>query len=329
MDETKSAPKRKPPNEEELRRLIFERTGRTVRSPRIREDTSNFLQIEYDDILLLEDRIFLIKNCEREGRFGLDDEPKFWVRRALDLDDGEQRIIKMVFRESFESSAGGMLFQCVRSPRKEARVLEIVRGHKHFMQGITLRDVQDNPIRVLDVIWGESLSREIDLLECGHEEYYYEILPGLLREFTELVRAVRFLHGAGEKHGDIRRDHILRDRSTGLLRWIDFDYNIKHGENMYAYDLFGLGNVLVFLSGRGDVNLSDLKKNAPEEWSRIEPGDENVIFKNRLVNLKKVFPYVSESLNLILLHFSTGASLHYENADELIEDLEAALAQMD
>ena len=44
----------------------------------------------------------------------------------------------------------------------------------------------------------------------------------------------------GEKHGDIRRDHIIIDRESGNYRWIDFDFNYRHRENIYGYDLFGI-----------------------------------------------------------------------------------------
>lgn len=51
-------------------------------------DTSDFFRLEYNDILVLSDsNIFWVKRYEKEGRFGLDDEPKYWVRRAIELID--------------------------------------------------------------------------------------------------------------------------------------------------------------------------------------------------------------------------------------------------
>ena len=114
-------------------------------------------------------------------------------------------------------------------------------------------------IRVLDFIEGQTLYDYVEGLGLDHQTYFYERLPVILNNFIECIEAIRFLHEHGEKHGDIRRDHILIDRHSGRYRWIDFDFNYRHRENVYGYDLFGLGNVLVFLVGMGDVLLPELK----------------------------------------------------------------------
>ena len=126
---------------------------------------------------------------------------------------------------------------------------------------------------------------------------------------------------AGEKHGDIRRDHILIDRDTKDYRWIDFDYNYRHRENIYGYDLFGLGNILAFLVGKGDVLLPDLKRKEHTALSRLREEDLNIVFNNRVVNLRKVYPYIPESLNQVLLHFSIGATWFYDHTSQLLDDL--------
>lgn len=48
----------------------------------------------------------------------------------------------------------------------------------------------------------------------------------------------------------------------------------------------------------------------------------NMVFNNRVVNLKKIYPYIPESLSLVLLHFSKGAYWFYENTTQLLDDLE-------
>jgi hypothetical protein len=68
----------------------------------------------------------------------------------------------------------------------------------------------------------------------------------------ECIEAIGFLHQHAEKHGDIRRDHILIDR---------------------------------------------------------------------VANLKKIYPYIPESLNRVLMHFSKGANWFYENTTQLLDDL--------
>ena len=135
------------------------------------------------------------------------------------------------------------------------------------------------------------------------------------------IVAIRFLHQLGEKHGDIRRDHILIDRNSGRYRWIDFDFNYRHRENIYGYDLFGLGNVLVFIVGKGDVLLPNLKKQGHSALYDLRQDDLNIVFNNRVANLKKIYPYIPEDLNRVLMHFSKGANWFYENTEQFIDDL--------
>jgi hypothetical protein len=90
---------------------------------------------------------------------------------------------------------------------------------------------------------------------------------------------------------------------------------------MFGYDLFGLGNILAYLVGRGDVTVQKLQQEASPAFDRITSDDVNIIFNNRVVNLRKVYPYVPETLNITLLHFSVGANIHYETTEQLLHDL--------
>ena len=296
-----------------------------VERMKIHRDASDYFKVEYGDILLLNDSAYLIRNSAREGRFGLDDEVKHWVKRAIDLNNGRMCVVKLVFYEKFTTRIGGITFECFRSPRKEARILELVRQHPNFMQGITLPDEKDNPIRILEFISGKTLANFILELEQDHETYFHATLPAVLKSFIQCAKAIGYLHHRREKHGDIRRDHILIDNHTGYYRWIDFDYNYRHRESIYAYDLFGLGNILAFIIGKGDVLLPDLKQKAPQVLERLSEADLNIVFRNRLVNLKKVYPYIPAALNDILLHFSRGANWFYEHTGQFIDDLESAV----
>jgi hypothetical protein len=307
----------------EIQWMIAQRGGgRCVpRDIRVVTDTSDFFRVDFDDIVVLEDRPFFVRNYEREGRFGIDDEPKFWVRKAVDLLSGLPKILKMVFQERLSLRVGGVPLEGMRSPAKEARILALVYGLPHFMHGETLRDDRGNIVRVLDYITGDKLADIVPEMGRGHEDYFRDHFPGLLDEFITLVRAIGMLHGHGERHGDIRRDHIIRDRETGRLRWIDFDFDYCHVENAFGYDLFGLGNVLVFLAGRGEVTVQWLRRTAPELMDRLSPEDTNVVFRNRVVNLRKLYPYVPGALNAVLMHFSAGAEVFYEETGQLLDDL--------
>lgn len=284
-------------------------------------DTSDFFRLEYNDVLAFADGQYWIKGYEKEGRFGLDDEPKYWVRRAIDLSDGSTKVIKLVFHEEFETKIGGVTVKCFRSPKKEARILDLVNKHQHFMHGYWETDSAGNNVRILDFIYGPRYDNIIVKYGSDHEDYFYNYFPKVLDEFIELVEAIKFLHDNGEKHGDIRRDHILFDREQKINRWIDFDYNYMHGESKWGFDLQGLGNIFIFLAGRGDVLVADLYNNQRELFDTLWGEDLNISYKNRVANLKKIYPYIPDSLNRILLHFSQGAQIFYEDIDQLLSDL--------
>ena len=313
-----------PPSQETLRSRISQwlPPHQVPQRFRIHTDTSDFFQVDYDDVVLLNGSSYLIRHNAKEQRFGLEDEVKFWVKRAVDLEDGSLKIMKLVFYEKFMSRIGSIEFECFRSPGKEARILDLVSGHKNFMHGYSVQDGKGNLVRVLDFIKGKALATYVGTMAMDHETYYHEHFPVILGRFIECVKAIRFLHENGERHGDIRRDHILIDRETGDYRWIDFDYNYRHRENIYGYDLFGLGNILAFLAGMGDVLVPDLKKSNHPGLSALSETDLNIVFKNRVMNLKKIYPYLSESLNRVLMHFSEGANRFYDHTNQLLDDLE-------
>ncbi|MBW2194747.1 MAG: hypothetical protein JRF37_04015 [Deltaproteobacteria bacterium] len=290
---------------------------------RIHRDTTEFFRVEYGDVVDLGGIPYLIRNNAKEGRFGLDDEVKHWVKLAIDLRDGSRKVIKLVFHEKFKAHIGGIEFECFRSPRKEARILDLVAGKKNFMHGYWEKDEKQNVVRVLDFIYGPPLSNYIQNLKLDHQTYFFDQFPNILDQFIECICGIQFLHNHGEKHGDIRRDHILIDRENGHYRWIDFDFNYRHRENIFGYDLFGLGNVLVFLAGMGDVLLQDLSLKDHPALNALNEEDLNIVFHNRVVNLKKIYPYIPHALNQILLHFSKGANRFYETTGQLLDDLRA------
>ena len=315
---------------EQLKEMIAGCVGsdRVPKQISIYTDTSDFYRIDYDDVVVLDGKPYLIRNNEREGRFGIEEQQKYWVKRAKDLTDGSTKILKLTFHERFEANVGGLSFECFRSPQKEARILELVKGKSNFMQGHSVTDSAGNIIRVLDFITGKTFADFILELGDGHEDYFHRNLPVVLDEFVELVKAIQFLHSHGEKHGDIRRDHIIKEKQTGKNMWIDFDFNYLHKENMFGYDLFGLGNILAYLTGRGDVTIQKLKEKDPLAYDRLFQEDMNIIFNNRVVNLQKVYPYIPDALNLVLLHFSVGANVYYEDTAQFLSELQEAMDKM-
>jgi hypothetical protein len=291
------------------------------RNFRVHTDTTDFFRVDYNDVLILNNHPYLVRGNAKEGRFGIDDEPKFWVKRSTDLLDGSRKVIKLVFNERFQARVGPLMFDCVRSPEKEARVLDVVKGHPNFMQGFSVADDSCNVVRIIDYICGKNLPALISGVKEGHEDYFYRRFPSILHSYVETVKAITFLHENEEIHGDVRRDHILIDETTSRFRWIDFDFIFYHHENRFGYDIFGLGNILVYLVGGGDIIAQELRDERPDTFQKITQDDLNIIFHNRVVNLKKVFPYIPDALNFILLHFAMGAETFYDDTGQFLDDL--------
>ncbi len=313
-------------------RLKFHRVTRSLHRPsRVFTDTSDFTAIDYGDIIAVGGRYFLVIAYTREGRFGVDEQIKQWVPRVENLATGETKIIKLVFHETFDITLGPFTIPCYRSPEKEARVLELVQGHPHFMQGETVPDEAGNPVRIIDIVNGSRLDRVIHRNSTTHQDYFTRQLPPILEQFLECLRAISFLHAHGFRHGDIRRDHIFVERESGLFKWIDFDYDFYLPEKPFALDLFELGNILIYLSARGNYYPRDIMNDpgmGPKVLETIVPGDVSLLSKNRIVNLQKLFPTIPTQLNNIFLHFSQGTEVFYETVEELHDDLQAVLPRL-
>jgi hypothetical protein len=289
-------------------------------------DTTEFMRIGHGDVMALAGRHYLVLRDEAERRFGLED-PKFWVKRCIELETGAKRIVKLVFHESFPLRLGAVALTCYRSPDKEARILDLVRGDPRFMQGENVRDEKGNMVRVLDLVAGRRLDLWVENLEIDHATYFREVFPGLLARYIKACEAIRHLHRHHEIHGDIRRDHLFTLSGNGGLCWIDFDYAYDLQENPFGPDLFGLGNILLFLVGKGIYTLSGeegapLPEGVAETLTRA---DFSLMYPYRVMNLKKVHAYIPDDLNRVLLHYSVGANVFYESIDELLDDLSPCL----
>lgn len=317
-----------PQAERALHELAALHPDRDLSQVEIHTDTTDFYRINAGDVVLAEDERFLVGNNTREGRFGLDDEVKHWVKRATDLATGQRKIIKLSFHERFDANIGGIRFECFRSPHKESRILELTRGDDRFMQGHTCLDQAGNPVRVLDIVHGRCLPDVVSALPGAHEEYFHTRFPGILDNFIGAAQALALLHENQEKHGDVRRDHLFVHAETGAYCWIDFDYNFVHRENIYGLDLFGLGNILIYLVGKGDVTLPDLRDHHPDILATLYWEDLSLVWQNRVANLRKVYPYIPKELNEILLYFSNNATIYYERANQMIDDLRTARATL-
>lgn len=288
--------------------------------PAIVENTASFMSIPGGCILRMDERDFFIHGDAYEGRFGLDDQPKYWVKYATDLMTGERKIIKLSFFEQFVAKIGPIQVRYKRSPQKESRVLELVEDHPRFMHGQTIIDAAGNHIRIIERIPGESLFHRIQPLD--HEEYYHQNLPQIMQEIIGCIEALALLQRQGEHHGDVRSDHILIDSRNQLYRWIDFDLEV----DLSDHDIWNLGNVLNFVIG-GDLVTFHSLRHEPERYPHLASSptgvDALMLQRHRVANLRKVFPYISQELNAILMRYSAQSYEFYEDLDSLIADLRA------
>ncbi len=301
------------------------------RQPTIFTDTSDFTRIDYGDIIHVDDRFFLIVGYTKEGRFGIDEQPKQWVPKVVDLESGERKILKLVFHENFTIKLGEFQVTCYRTPEKEARVLDLVGGNRLFMQGYSTLDEVGNLVRILDVIQGTRLDTTIHRIACDYESYVANHLQGILRRFLKSVEAIVLLHQHNFKHGDIRRDHIIVDGEDGRYRWIDFDYDFYLPERPFALDLIGLGNILLFLLGRRNYQPVDVLED-PEMGEKVlatlHVDDLALLSRDRIFNLQKLKPNLPKCFNDILLHFSAGTPVFYDSVTELYDDLAGCIEQV-
>ena len=151
----------------------------------------------------------------------------------------------------------------------------------------------------------------------------HSLFPGLFGRLVQAFAAIGKLHDAGLCHGDIRTDHLLFDRESGALRWIDFDLV----QSFSDYDMWSVGNILAWCVGMGEHTFQSVRldERFPEKTrSSLDRSDGSVFFNHRIFNLRKLFPYVPEELNAVLLRFSLGSGEGYETMEELLEDLRRA-----
>jgi serine/threonine protein kinase len=292
--------------------------------PKIVTDTTDWMRIQRGNILRLDEQEFVIEGNRYETRFGIGDQPKFWVFGAIDLKSGEKKILKMVFLEEFEVRIGIFKIRCFRSPEKEATVLDMVRHDKRFMQGYMVRDDRGNRVRVLDLIRGQTIFNHIYGIDKPHEQYFHEDLPPILHKLVSCMEAIQFLHDRGTCHGDIRNDHVIIDAETGEYRWIDFDLN----QNVSDFDIWSLGNILNYSIGKGINSFQIVMKSkqfSDKTKQNLTPGDASAFYEYRVMNLRKLFPYIPESLNNILMHFAIRPKGTYGAVRELAGDFREVL----
>jgi hypothetical protein len=308
-----------------LKERIESLTGRRVHGTlSVTDDTSAYMAITSGTVLFLEGDYFYITGEAKEGRFGIEEQPKFWVKYAYDLTDGSRKVIKLVFHEQFTSVLGPFKVACRRDPDKESRVLELTTGDDRFMQGRTVRDRAGNNVRIVDRIRGTPLYSFVPTVDQPHDVYLRETMPGILRKVAGCIEAIASLHAHGEQHGDVRNDHIIIEKDTGRYRWIDFDYRVNYRD----YDIWSMGNILTYTVGKGIRTCKEAMKilsGRGDSPDSIGPEDALLFFKYRLANLRKIYPYIPVELNDLLMRFSASTRDFYSSLDQMARDVRSVV----
>ncbi len=308
-------------NEKHIRDKIKSITGITIYSKiETTDDASEFLDISRGTVLDLEGEHYFIMGNMLEGRFSLEEYQKYWVKSAIELSTGRKKIIKWEFNEEFIFTIGNLDIRCYRSAEKETRVLALVEGNSHFMQGKTVCDAKGNRVKIIDFIYGESLYDYLQNLELDHEKYFFDIFPSVFNKLIKSIEAISFLHDNQLCHGDIRNDHLLMDANSDSYRWIDFDLNQDYSD----FDVWSIGNILLFAAGMGEYTFQRLSRDQkyPEKVIRsLSTGDASAFFKHRIMNLKKIFPYIPAKLNNIFMNFSVNTTVFYNTVSQILDDI--------
>jgi hypothetical protein len=288
------------------------------------DDLSDSMRMIRGSVVRLKKRKYVLLGYMREPRFGIDDQIKYWVLRAVDLETGGTKILKTVFREDFTVHIGILKIKCYRNMDKESAVLALTRGDDRYMQGETCYDSKGNNIRVLDFIKGKSFFYAIPTIEKDHEQYFKDDLPEILWKLFGSFKAIANLHDHGFCHGDIRNDHIIIESKTGKFRWIDFDLQ----QDMPDFDLWSLGNILNYSVAKGITTFKQVLKNSgvsAEIRNSLSPSDASAFYEYRIMNLGKLYSYIPEKLNNLLLHFTIKPIGFYTDIHEFLDEYQDML----
>jgi serine/threonine protein kinase len=290
--------------------------------PRIFVDTSNYLDIDRGDVLDLGGELYLVLGNEREGRFGIEEQPKYWVKHVMGIPGGQGYVVKLVFEESFTTRVANQAFECMRSAAKEARILEVVRDHPNFMHGRAVVDTAGNLVRIAEFIRGDTLLAYFGARGgLKHEEYTEQLLPQMLAKAWHCISGIAFLHAQGYCRGDIRNDHLILDDTDGRARWIDFDFT----RPSLTFDVWSLGNVINCVVAKGFVTFHNLQHTRPDLASKVDRSDASIFFPHRVMNLDKIYPWIPGRLVPILRRFAVAGTTRYERADQVVDDLGACM----
>ncbi len=282
-------------------------------------DTTEWMDIFRGHVIKLGNKEYVVRGNMTETRFGINEQPKYWVFNAVDLETGCEKIIKTVFYEEFTAHIGVFRIKCYRSPNKEAEVLALTKGDTRFMQGFNIPDDKNNNIRIIDFIRGRTFFQYVPTIPKDHKAYFSEDLPAILWKLNDMIEAIHLVHRLGHCHGDIRNDHIIIDADSGEYKWIDFDLK----QDVSDFDLWSLGNIISYAVAKG-LKTFDMVLRGDEftdkQKNSLIAADGSAFYEYRIMNLEKLYPYIPAKLSSILKHFTIKPIDYYHDISQFVDE---------
>lgn len=306
-------------DKERLIRRIKDVVGYDIKPNRfeIVTDTTEWMDIFRGHVIKLGPKEYVVRGNMSETRFGINEQPKYWVFAAVDLETGVEKIIKTVFYEEFTAHVGIFRIRCYRSPDKEAEVLGLTKGDSRFMQGFNIPDEKNNNIRIIDFIRGRTFFQYVPSIQKNHRTYFTEDLPAILWKLNDMIDAIYLLHRSGFCHGDIRNDHIIIDSDSGEYKWIDFDLK----QDVSDFDLWSLGNIISYAVAKGLKTFDMVLKGdefSDEQKNSLIAADGSAFYQYRIMNLEKLYSYIPAKLSSILKHFTIKPIDYYSDISQFV-----------
>jgi hypothetical protein len=89
--------------------------------------------------------------------------------------------------------------------------------------------------------------------------------------------------------------------------------------------------VLQFCAGMGMITFHEvLRSESFTEAAKrnLTSDDASAFYEHRIMNLQKLFPYIPDTLNDILLHFAVNTAIFYESVDQVVDDMKKTLQDL-
>lgn len=244
-----------------------------------------------------------------------------WLRtstyRAEDLESGKSVVLK--FQGKGKKCSG-----------YERDFFAKVPSHDNIVRGYSLVDESGDILIVTEFTEGEKLQDYLSEFGVDHKRYFLESFPEILNNFMGAIRGVEHIVKNGF-YNEFAIYHIWIDKKTG--RYILFDFDLPSTElsklqalkDLESSTISNIGGSLCEIVA--PLGIYEYEAVHDEEMYFDELGITDADFNeyNLLVDLQKVYPYIPDELNKILLRFGRDASNPYTSISELYSDLESVV----